>query len=47
MKYNTIIIGGGMGGLITGISLLRQGQKVAVISSGQSALHFNSGSFGL
>ena len=47
MKYDTIIIGGGMGGLVTGISLLRQGQKVAVISAGQSALHFNSGSFGL
>lgn len=47
MKYDTIIIGGGMGGLITGINLLRKGQKVAVISAGQSALHFNSGSFGL
>ncbi|WP_304609234.1 anaerobic glycerol-3-phosphate dehydrogenase subunit GlpB [Muribaculum intestinale] len=47
MRYDTIIIGGGMGGLVTGINLLRQGQKVAVISAGQSALHFNSGSFGL
>jgi glycerol-3-phosphate dehydrogenase subunit B len=36
-----------MGGLVTGIDLLRKGQKVAMISSGQSALHFNSGSFGL
>lgn len=47
MKYETIIIGGGLSGLLSGISLAEQGRKVAVISAGQSALHFSSGSFEL
>ena len=47
MKYETIIIGGGLSGLLTGISLAEQGMKVAIISAGQSALHFSSGSFEL
>ena len=47
MKYDTIIIGGGLSGLIAGVRLARSGRKVAIISSGQSALHFYSGSFGL
>ncbi len=47
MKYDSIIIGGGMSGMICGIKLLKAGQKVAVVSSGQSALHFNSGSMSL
>jgi len=45
MKFQTIIIGGGLSGLIAGIKLLKAGRKVAIISSGQSALHFCSGSF--
>ena len=45
MKYDSIIIGGGISGLVCGISLLKAGQKVAIVSSGQSALHFNSGAF--
>lgn len=36
-----------MCGLVTGINLLKQGQRVAIISQGQSALHFSSGSMGL
>lgn len=47
MKYDTIIIGGGMSGLVAGIRLRKAGQKVAIVSVGQSALHFNSGSMAL
>ncbi len=44
MRYDNIIIGGGLSGLISGIALARSGSKVAIISSGKSALHFFSGS---
>ncbi len=44
MRYDTIIIGGGFGGLVSGIRLAREGRRVAIISAGKSALHFCSGS---
>lgn len=47
MKFDTIIIGGGLTALTAGISLAKKQKRVAVIGSGQSTLHFNSGSLDL
>lgn len=47
MRYDTIIIGGGLSGLVGGIALSLRGERVAIFSSGKSALQFSSGSLEL
>lgn len=47
IKYDTIIIGGGLSGLTCGIRLAEKGLKCAIISAGQNALSNGSGAFNL
>lgn len=45
MKFDNLIIGGGLSGLVSAICSAKAGRKTAMVTTGQSALHFWSGSF--
>ena len=46
-RYDTIIIGGGLAGLVCGIALVRGGRRVGLVSGGRSSLGYFSGSLEL
>ena len=47
MRFDSVVAGGGLAGLVTGILLQEKGMSTAIVSSGENALHFFSGGFGL
>ena len=47
MRFDVILIGGGLSSLVCGIRLQKEGKKCLIVSAGQNALHFSSGAFGL
>ncbi len=47
MRFDVVLIGGGLSSLVCGIRLQKTGKKCLMVSAGQNALHFSSGAFGL
>ena len=47
MKFDVVLVGGGLSSLVCGIKLQKEGRKCLIVSAGQNALHFSSGAFGL
>ncbi len=47
MRFDVVLIGGGLSSLVCGIRLQKAGKKCLMVSAGQNALHFSSGAFGL
>lgn len=47
MKFDIVLIGGGLSSLVCGIKLQKAGKKCLMVSAGQNALHFSSGAFSL
>lgn len=47
MKYDALIIGGGLAGLTCGIRCAGAGLRTAILSGGMNSLHFSSGSIDL
>ena len=47
MKFDVVLIGGGLSSLVCGIKLQKAGKHCLMVSAGQNALHFSSGAFGL